>query len=261
MPVTTRRNALTVAGILGGLTVGGTTAAAAEDPPEWAVDHITSVGDDPAELRKYEPYLDIPWSDQQSLIGVYGWYADSSEFDTRAYYYWAKYAKQDSLTDSIPVLGPLLSLDSHFKDHEPVAVFADTDTGEVTDVIYSGYHHFGVRLTGEEMTLVQDETDRPTHPSLQVAVPHHHYRHQRDETKGVPAHTISGAEFGSFLEQRSVWDQNNVFASSHEPAVNDPWLAKSRGTWWAKDTWDYQFARIRILLNWRDGGEDLITES
>mgnify|MGYP006296411203 FL=1 len=234
--------------------------ASAAEPPDWTPSHITAVGDDESKLRAYAPYLDIPWSDQQQLVGVYGWYADSEDYDTRAYYYWAKYAKQDSLADSIPLLGPLLSADSHFKDHEPVAVFADPDSGAVQRVIYSGYHHFGVELTGDEITLVEDERSYPTHPSLEVAVPHHHYRHQRDETKGVPAFTISGSEFGSFLDKQSQWEQNGVFASSHEPSVRDPWLAADRGTWWAKDTLDYQFARIRVLLNWRDGGEDLITD-
>lgn len=138
--------------------------ASAAEPPDWAPDHITNVGDDEAELRKYEPYLDIAWDDQEQLIGTYGWYMDSEEYDTRAYYYWLKYAKQDSLADQIPIVGPLFSADSHFKDHEPVAVFADRESGEVQKVLYSGYHHFGVQLSAEEITLVEDERSFPTHP-------------------------------------------------------------------------------------------------
>ncbi|ELY68840.1 twin-arginine translocation signal domain-containing protein [Natrinema versiforme] len=230
--------------------------ASAATPPDWSPDHITSVGDDLAELRKYEPYLDIAWTDQRQLIGIYGWYADSEEHDTRAYYYWCKYSKQDSLSDSIPVFGPLLAADSHFQDHEPALVLADRDTGEVQTVLYSGYHHFAVELSGDEITLVQDETDQPTHPSLEVASPHHHYRHQRDETRGVPAHTISGAEFGSFLDKQSQWEQNGVFKSSNNTAIFDPYSVSELGTWWDKSTIDYQFARIRLLLNWRDQGHD-----
>lgn len=235
--------------------------ASAATPPDWAPGHITNVGDDPAELRKCEPYLDMPWSEQQALIGVYGWYADSEDYDTRAYYYWLKYPRQNSLADSIPFIGPLLSLDSHFGDHEPVVVLADSETGAVQRVLYSGYHHFAVDLAGDEITLVQDETDQPTHPSLTVATTHHHYRHQRDETQGVLAHTIAGAEFGSFLEAQPNWAKNNVFKSSNPAAVYDPWKIKQLGTWWAKDSRDYQFARIRLLLNWRDQGHDeLATE-
>ncbi len=233
--------------------------AGAADPPEWTPDHITTVGDDPAELRKYEPYLDIPWDDQQSLVGVYGWWADSSDHDTRAYYYWAKYAKQDSLADSIPLVGPLFAADSHFKDHEPVAQFVDTETGEVQETMWSGWHHVAVALEAADMTYVQDEADFPTHPSLEVETPHHHYSHQPDETAGVPAHTISGAEFGSFLEKQPLWEKNDVFESSHTPSVRDPWEAKSRGTWWPEDSFDYQLRRAQVVLGWYNGdGEVLI---
>lgn len=255
MPDLSRREFLTTAAATAAAVAVPGLAGAAE-PPEWSPDHITNVGDDPAELRKYEPYLDIPWSDQQSLIGVYGWYADSEKYDTRAYYYWAKYVKQDSLFDSIPIIGPLASADSHFKDHEPVAILADTDTGNVQKVMYSGYHHFAVELSGAEMTLVEDETNQPTHPSLEVAVPHHHYRHQNDATTGVPAHTVAGSEFGSFLEKQPQWEQNGVFGSSANEVVFDPWLISERGTWWDKNTLDYQFARIRVFLNWRDNNHN-----
>ncbi|QCW05228.1 hypothetical protein [Natrinema pallidum] len=255
-----RRRFLATAATTAAAAVAVPGLASAADPPGWTLSHITAVGDDEAELRQYEPYLDIRFDDQQQQVGVYGWWAESSEHDTRAYYYWAKYAKQDSLADRIPFLGPLLSADSHFKDHEPIIVFTDPDSGDVQTVVYSGYHHFAVRLTGDEMTLAQDELSIPTHPSLAVATPHHHYRHQRDATRGVPAHTIAGSEFGSFLEKQPQWERNRVFAKSHDPAVFDPWVARDRGTWWDKSTRDYQFARIRILLNLRDGGETLITE-
>ncbi|WP_276257233.1 hypothetical protein [Halomontanus rarus] len=234
---------------------------ATADTPDWSPDHIVNVGDEDAGLRRYQPYLDIRRDDQQSLIGIYGWYADSDTYDTRAYYYWAKYAKQDSLADQIPLVGPLFAKDSHFGDHEPVIVFTDAETGAVEEVVYSGYHHFGVQLAADQMTLVEDEADQPTHPSLEVATPHHHYRHQRDGTRGVRASSIAGAEFGSFLEKQSAWEKNGVFGASHEPAVFDPWEARDQGTWWAEDSWDYRFARIRLVLNWRDEShDDLIQE-
>ncbi|ELZ05733.1 hypothetical protein [Natrialba aegyptia] len=226
------------------------------ETPEWSPDHITMTGDDEDELRRYQPYLDIPWADQQSLIGVYGWFAESEDYDTRAYYYWAKYNSQNSLFDALPLIGGLFSEDAHFGDHEPVIVLADPDSGEVQRVLYSGYHHFAVDISGEDMTLVEDAESYPTHPSLQVAVPHHHFRHQRDDSRTIAASSISGAEFGSFLDQRSSWEQNGVFDSSSDTAIADPWAMSDRGTWWDESTTDYQFARIRVLLNWRDSDHD-----
>lgn len=206
--------------------------ASAATPPAWSPDHITSVGDDLEQLRTYQPYLDATREDRQKMVGCYGWYADSDKHNTRAYYYWIKYPSQDSLFDAFPVLGGLFSKDAHFKDHEPFICYTDPDTGEVQDVVYSGYHHYAVQLMADEATLVQDRADFPSHMSLRVETPHHHYSHQRDETKGVPAHTIVGDNsFGSFLDKQSAWEKNEVFSSSHKPAVFDPWVIRDRGTW------------------------------
>jgi len=251
------------------LTTAAATAAAvavpglagAAEPPEWSPDHITNVGDDLDQLQQYEPHLDIRWSDQEQLQGIYGWYADSSKYDTRAYYFWCKYIKQDSWADQIPLLGPLLSRDSHFKDHEPIAIFVDRDSGEVQEVLYSGFHHYAVNLPRSDITLIQQSRDFPTHVSLKVATPHHHLMAQPNTTTTVPAHTIRTADFGSFLDEQPEWERNNVFASSHRPAVFDPWQAKKRGYWWANGTWDKRFAELRLLLTWRDEAHDeLVTE-
>lgn len=240
-----------------GLSLVAPGLASAAEPPEWAPDHITNVGDDTTELKKFEPYLDATYEDRQKMVGVYGWFADSKRYDTRAYYYWVKYPSQDSLADAIPLIGGLFSKDAHFGDHEPFIVYADPDTDEVQEVVYSGYHHYAVRLSADEATLIQDNADVPTHMSLKVATPHHHYIHQTDTSAGVPAHTIVGEDnFQSFLQAKSEWERKEIFKSSYLPAVHDPWIPKDRGYWWADGTLDKQFARIRLLLNWRDSGHD-----
>lgn len=241
------------AGALGTLAVG--TATAAEPPSRLS--HLENVGDDIAELRKYQPSIIASREARQLLVGVYGWYAESSEYpDLRAYYYWFKYPTQQSgLTSLIPFLsGP----DAHFGDHEPFVSIVDKNTGEVVRTLKSGYHHFVLELLNSDLELRTQHADVPSHPKLRVVDPWHHFRNGANASfDGVLPDTISGAEFGSWLDKRDPWYTNGVYQKSSTEAVEDPFsLLEGRDTWWADGTWDAWAARnIWIPLGMRGADE------
>ena len=238
------------------------TAAAAETPSR--PDHLEHVGDDPAELRKFQPSLIASYDARQKLVGCYGWYAESSKFpDLRAYYYWFKYPTQES---GLAALLPFLSgPDAHFQDHEPYIAFVDKETGEVDRTIQSGYHHFVLELGSDDLELLARETEDPTHPKLRVVDPWHHFRNGRGATRdGVLPTTISGAEFDSWLDKRSAWYKNDVYEKSSEEAVEDPFsLLEDRTTWWEEGTRDAWVARniwLRFGLRGADETDTLRVE-
>ena len=230
------------------------TATATETPSR--PDHLENVGDDPAILKRYQPSVITNYDTRTKLVGFYGWHAESSEYPgLRATYYWAKYPTQKGLIPSyVPIFG---GSDSHFRDHEPIIVFSDTDTGEVKRVICSGYHHFVLDLPADDLELLARETDDATHPKIRINVNHHHYRNGGGATRdGVLPSTIAGAEFGSWLDKRSAWYKNDVYEKSSEEAVEDPFsLLEDRTTWWADGTRDAWVAR-KIWLRFGLRGAD-----
>ncbi|ELY97142.1 hypothetical protein [Natrialba asiatica] len=238
----------------------GTQSASADiwsdEGGSWAASHITHVGDDAAELEKYQPRLVTLPEDRQRMIGIYGWYADSDRYNTRAYNYWMKYSHQDSLTDRIPFLGSLFAEDAHLGDHEPFTALVDSETGAVQEVLYSGYHHYASVLAAENAHLSAEAVEgKETHTPLEVVTPHHHYRLAGTDD-GVLASNTTSME--SFLDAFPVWDDDGVWASTDRRTVADPWRVRDTGTWWDKSTLDYQFARIQLFLAWRDEHDNLV---
>lgn len=255
-----RRNALVAGGVAGSLAIA--PAAASSDsggnhPEEWVQEysHIESIGDDREELAKYQPKFVSTATDRSQMTGIYGWYADIPEENTRVYYYWTRYSHQDSVIDIIPFVGEGFAADSHLRDHEPNLTFVDMDTGEVTEVLYTGYHHYAAKITSNIPLHENKVVGRDTHVTLNVVSPHHHYEIDRSRT-GVLAENISSlGQIRSFLDAYPEWLDEGVFGSSHPPAIEDPLTVKERGHWWADGTIDKRLADIRLLLNLRDAGD------
>lgn len=248
----TRRQFLATSGATLAAVVGVGSVSATDDFG-WLPGHVTQVGDDPDELERYQPRLVTNAEDRQKMVGMFGWYADSSVYDTRAYYYWLKYTHQDSVLDSIPLVGGIFAADAHLGDHEPYIAFVNTATGEVERVVYTGYHHYAVELDADNANLSDGyQAGVETHTPLEVVTPHHHYR-LADEGRGVLASNITSMD--SFLDAYPTWDRQGIFDNSNEETVRDPWEVKSAGHWWDEGTIDYRLASIRIALNWRDAGD------
>lgn len=261
----TRRELLRGAGIAAGAGLLGagtqpTTARGASadvsDPDDWALqhDHIDDWGDDPEVLEHYQPRLVIDPRDREQFLGTYGWYADSEEHGQRAVYLWTRYSHQDSLFDFLPFVGPFFQIDAHFGDHEPVIVFVDLDSGEVEEVLYTGYHHYAAHLTRDDgLPLSESRKEgEETHVTLRVIHPHHHFEIERDRD-GVPVDTLG--PINSFAEAYPAWTDRGIFENTYHPALQDPWRLTDRGHWWEEGTWDQRLARIHIALDWRDAGD------
>ncbi|USZ73797.1 hypothetical protein [Natronosalvus halobius] len=247
----TRRQILTAGAALVGTALVGSTASAQEG--DWLPDHVVAAGDDVESLEPYQPKLVTTPADRAALLGFYGCWMDSAEYDERVYLFWARYTHQDSSIDAIPFLGDIFARDSHLGDHEPYALFADRQTGEVKRILYSGYHHYGVSKSKDEIELVADATAAETHPVLDVVSPHHHYQLVHED-RGVLPSTFTGLE--SFLEAHPRWRDRDVWRNADLESVTDPWHAEERGYWWKDGTRDARMAWLRVALDWRDSDHD-----
>lgn len=255
MTDSTRRQFLRATAASAAAVVTLSATASAAEPPERP-DHITAVSDDPAELKQYQPALHTDYSTRQEMQEIRGWKAESSEYETDAYYYWIKYPTQGSVWDRIGLSSSWFgAADAHFRDHEPVVVHTDPSTGEVKRVLYSDWHHYAGEQTADTANLTKSEhPDHATHINLDVNQTHHHYTHEDEGDGALPSEWL-GME--SFLDVRDAWYDNGVFDASDDTAVEDPWNIGE--TWWAEDTNDRRFASLYQLLGWygADDAEDL----
>lgn len=254
----TRREFVATTAATVGLLAGTHTTAAQEWTDErggWAPDHVTHVGDDVGELELYQPRLITTVSDRRQMIGMFGAYMDSDEYDTRAYSYWLKYTHQDSVLDRLGFLSERFAADAHLGDHEPFIAFVDPDTGAVEEVVYTGYHHYAVKLGATDANLSAEAADDPTHTPLEVVSPHHHYRLGEADAGTLASNTT---DMDSFLTAFEDWDEQGIWDSSDRQTVRDPWRARERGHWWKAGTWDHRLAQIRVLMTVRDEHDDLL---
>lgn len=222
------------------------TSTAGAQSDEWADDgDEIERSDDEDDLLRYMPYLRYPSGSpsRSQLIGIYGWKAESPDHDTDAYYYWARYTHQNAGAEHFGLLeraAGLLASDSHLFDHEPSITFVDPDSGEVEEVVYTAGHH-AVEIDSDP-PLIEDQADHPTHVSLRVIDPWHHYRPD-DEERGVDVR--NHAEFGSFLEKRDAWRDNGFYENSSAEAIDNPWSARDdHSTWFEGSVRDWLAAKM-----------------
>lgn len=205
-------------------------------------DHITETRDDITELENYQPRLVT--QNQQArgdMTGMYGWSADSDNFDVTAHYYWVRSNTQRSVLSYVGLdSGP----EEHSLDHEPILVFENSD-GTVDKVVYSGGHHLAAEIDGEWGNLIEDRvSDRRTHVVLEQIRPHNHFVEASSTEDG--GYVQGYSDFGSWLEKRSAWFGNGRYDKTSDVAVVDPFTfypSDGRKHWWRSDTKDAWFAR------------------
>ncbi|WP_337653290.1 hypothetical protein [Halomontanus rarus] len=232
---------------LAGAVVGSSASVSAQTVPDRP-SHITNVGDEIDELRKYQPFFVTTRGIRQRMRAFYGWYADSSEHSTRAYYYWMKYTHQEGWLESWTPW----DTDRHMLDHEPVVVLTDRSTGDVERVFYSNYHHFVAELEGENANLQEYAVDgNETHVTLRIVPEHQHYTNYLTEDRGAPVENLT--DIVSWLEARETWYDEGIFEKSNTEAVEDPfYVSEDTSSWWAEGTWDYRVGQWRYSLGLHD---------
>lgn len=199
------------------------------EPPS----HVTITFDE-SKLERYRPRLvtrnlDVRPSKQ------YAWIASSPEHETDAYTYWTWYVTQKGVT----------ARDSHYLDREPVYVFVDEDSGEIREVVYSGYHWLAARTTNPT-------TDLDDHALFRVVDRWHHYVETTDDTGEL-------VELADLDDVFPEWLANGWEDDLEPGAAQNPWIMASidsgsaRSSWWREnETFGFNFSerwkRIQLKL-------------
>lgn len=217
----TRRQYLKVlgAGAAGGAALPAVSGLAAADHGEQQPSHVT-LEYDQAFLETYRPMLVLRELDVKPLA-LYSWKATSPEYDTAVGVYWAEYTHQEGVSE----------YDSHFGDHEPVYVFVDEQSGDVEEVVYSGYHWLAARTRTPDLYA-------ETHPKLHVVSPWHHYFTTTEQGTLV--------ETGDLTSEFQAWLDNGLEDDLAPGTVVNPWRMRTRSDWWRDDVAGISFNAIYV---------------
>lgn len=214
----TRRRFLRGAAAAGATVVVGTSSvsAATGDHEHEEVPEDVTITDDPALIEPWQPRLVGAEQGDVSPLGTYAVRASSPDHDTDVIVAWTEYPYQDGYSQA----------DSHAGDHEPVYVFFDPDTGDVTEVMYSAYHWARGSVLPGAVKLV--DTSEGQQPVLRVVNPWHHHL-------PVPTSSTSNGrlyELRSLQDALSAWLTNGMSSALKPSQPYDPWTMKERGHWW-----------------------------
>lgn len=253
MPEISRRRVLSLTGAsLAGLAGVSTTSAEENDYPKRP-EHITASAPID-ELERYQPKLHTDSPTRDRMLTMYGWKAESADYDLDGYYYWLRYAVQKTALEEwlgISTGSWFGALDEHLGDHEPAIILVDPETEEVVEAYYTGYHHYATWVAAEDANLTSSTKSDgdPTHLNLRVIPPHHHYNHEPTGSGALPSN-LTGLE--SWLDIRKAWYDRDTFANSNVDAVEDPWELIEQGHWWEEGSRDARFARLWIALGFAE---------
>ncbi|WP_096391476.1 twin-arginine translocation signal domain-containing protein [Halopenitus persicus] len=218
----TRREFLRGSGAAAALVATGGIAgrsSATEHTAHWREkpDHVSLTFDQVA-MEEYRPRLEIHHLDVEPSA-LYGWIASSPEHETDVYVYFAKYATQRGIS----------LLDSHMHDREPFYVFVDPSDGSVQEVAYSGYHWF-------RASNASPPVDGDTHVTARVVNPHHHFVLSSESAirEDVPVESL--------VDEFDIWLSNGWGESLHPGAATNPWVMRSRESWWREKDWEDKIA-------------------
>jgi len=210
----------------GGLALA---APAAADIESDAKPSSVTIDYDADWVQRYAPALRMSLRADRNMTGVYGYRARSENEDYAVAAYWVRYAVQDAISP----------LDSHQYDHEPV--YVKVDSGDVTKIVYSGYHHFAADALAADLSFRSGN-----HASLDVIAPWHHYRRLDRLSGTVP-------DVRDWTAARDEWQAYGFYDRTANEAVDNPYtmVGGSRNSWWERDTLDYWGGRVFAQLGVR----------
>lgn len=219
MPSVTRRRAVqAIASLPAWAALAGRAVASHPD----AVPEHVSLEFDKAILEAYRPRL------QTANLSVkpnalYAWSAYSAEYDLDWHVYWASYSHQEGVS----------GIDSHYGDHEPCYVGVDSESGEVEQIIYSGYHWLAARAPRSAITFDGQ------HPCLDVIEPWHQYALASEAEGQLVAVKDLGAAIDDADSDQTAfeaWLANGLEEDLDVGSVVNPQTMTRRPDWWATGT-------------------------
>lgn len=194
-------------------------------------------------LERYQPALVLSTEARRRSTGLFAYRASSEDSDTEVAAYWHRLTHQDGL--------PLIGSDGHLYDHEPAYVFVED--GAVEEVVFTGYHHFASSIDGSRLHdhLVAHRESEATHAVLEVVDPWHHYDAVRSSEVSEAERSFLSLEDWTAAE--SSWRANDIWESTADEAVYNPFTMRDRDSWWDEDTFDYRMASLWRRLDRRLG--------
>ena len=208
---------------LAGLSSAASAASEAREPPA----HVT-VSFDETLIKQYQPQLVLEGVEPAPL-GFYGLHAESSESALNAVYGFVEYPYQD---------GNIGRSDSHLGDHEPVIVFYDSASGDVSRVDYSPYHWFHTYAGREAFQYADADKKRPM---LRVDPTYHHYYVYSGNAAG------ERLEVNNLVEAIDGWLNNGLDENLALSQPFDPWAMFGRESWWRHNTENWINAYLKAL--------------
>jgi hypothetical protein len=225
-----RRRFLRAFGVAAGAgvaTIGSARLVRAASMDERTPEYVT-LSYEPDLLERYRPRLVLRNVDRAKFLGLTGLVARSAEHDTTMLVYWTEWSHQEGITDQ----------DSHLGDHEPFYIELDESTDSIQQVIYSAYHWLAARN-------VSPLTDGNQHPLAYVVSPWHQYSLTSEVGDLMDVDDLT-AEFPS-------WLANGLDESLHPGAVGEPWIMRSRDSWWRRGTFGVSSSEYLWRFGYRFG--------
>jgi hypothetical protein len=225
----TRRGFMRASAAVAGTAVLGTTATTVTAGHGDALPEHVTLSFPRDEMEAYRPLLAVPSTQEFSSPTFYGWKASSPEYDTDAYVYFAYYRGQRGWTRA----------DSHRGDREPLYVFVDS-YGTVAEVVYSGWHW--MRASSTSPTLYEPQSGEQ-HPTARTYAPHHQYT-LTDTASGrlFPVEPLGTSDGAPFVADETSdvrfeqWLAQGWEEALHPGAAQQPWVMRSRDSWWRDGT-------------------------
>lgn len=216
----------------GGLALLGSVLPASADHPSRQPEYV-QIAYDADVLAKYQPLLSMPAKSRNKFLGLYGLLASApdDQYKENVAVYWTEYTHQD---------GWVGNLDSHYGDHEPVAVEYDPDTGEVVTVRASIYHW--LKGSAHSSQVPMDGTN----PRLKVIDPWHQY------TAASPGDQVEQFDVKDLTQYWDAWLANGLEEAVVPGATYEPWILRHRESWWRENS-TAGFSANELLLQTLSG--------
>lgn len=217
-----------------GVGVTNGVAAAGEYPHQDRPDHV-QISTAPEDIQPWQPLLTWDTYPEREPLGYWGFRASSPEHDTDVVVGFHKYTQQEGIS----------SYDSHAGDHEPIYVFFNPTTGDIVDVVCSGYHWYRMQIPSSSIRTVSNSIGEQ--PVLRGIKPWNHH------LPVAPEEPRDGRSFGleSLPDDLYGWLYNGLSDPLREDQPYNPWKMRRADGWWkpgTKSTIEMVMERLYVSL-------------